>query len=177
MLIHLLWLCRNVLSIRDSVWCSFSYSGCVEVWLTVCLLVCDSVRCIPLLWLCRRSVSLYIIDCGYMCLSLVGVRVRHGERECELYSRLIISDAGVPNTFLNLLPKEIAAKTSKATMSTWMKEFLILRRKKEKNMAVTQTHWIMQLHYILISSKEETRHPDLREFSVRTLTQPYQLIT
>ena len=42
----------------------------------------------------------------------VGVKVEKSGGVQDLYSRLIISDAGIPNTFCNLLPPEIAQKSS-----------------------------------------------------------------
>ncbi|XP_052073278.1 all-trans-retinol 13,14-reductase-like isoform X1 [Mytilus californianus] len=42
----------------------------------------------------------------------VGVLVGKGTNSCELFAKNIISDAGVSNTFLRLLPKEVAVKSS-----------------------------------------------------------------
>ncbi|XP_063448838.1 all-trans-retinol 13,14-reductase-like isoform X2 [Mytilus trossulus] len=41
-----------------------------------------------------------------------GVLVGKGTNSCELFAKNIISDAGVSNTFLRLLPKEVAVKSS-----------------------------------------------------------------
>ncbi|CAC5387415.1 unnamed protein product [Mytilus coruscus] len=42
----------------------------------------------------------------------MGVLVGKGTNSCELFAKNIISDAGVSNTFLRLLPKEVAVKSS-----------------------------------------------------------------
>ncbi|KAK3084149.1 hypothetical protein FSP39_009012 [Pinctada imbricata] len=41
----------------------------------------------------------------------VGVKLRKGESEVDIFARNIISDAGVSNTFKRLLPKEVATKS------------------------------------------------------------------
>ncbi|XP_062601490.1 all-trans-retinol 13,14-reductase-like [Saccostrea cucullata] len=42
----------------------------------------------------------------------IGVRLRKGDSDVEIFAKRIVSDAGVSNTFLHLLPKEVATKSS-----------------------------------------------------------------
>eukprot|EP00105_Crassostrea_gigas_P002156 XP_011414585.1 PREDICTED: putative all-trans-retinol 13,14-reductase [Crassostrea gigas] len=42
----------------------------------------------------------------------VGVKVQKGDSQVEIYAENIVTDAGVSNTFLRMLPKEVATKSS-----------------------------------------------------------------
>ena len=48
-----------------------------------------------------------------MTLIVLGVRVRRNGRDIDIPAPMVISDAGVSNTFRNLLSKEIAERTGK----------------------------------------------------------------
>ncbi|XP_022341666.2 all-trans-retinol 13,14-reductase-like [Crassostrea virginica] len=41
----------------------------------------------------------------------IGVKLRKGENDLEIFAKQIVSDTGVVNTFLNLLPKQVATKS------------------------------------------------------------------
>lgn len=43
----------------------------------------------------------------------LGVKVQKGDSRVEIYAENIVTDAGVSNTFLRMLPKEVATKSSK----------------------------------------------------------------
>lgn len=43
----------------------------------------------------------------------VGVKVQKGDSQVEIDAENIVTDAGVSNTFLHMLPKEVATKSSK----------------------------------------------------------------
>lgn len=43
----------------------------------------------------------------------LGVKVQKGDSQVEIYAENIVTDAGVSNTFLRMLPKEVATKSSK----------------------------------------------------------------
>ncbi|XP_048757507.2 all-trans-retinol 13,14-reductase-like [Ostrea edulis] len=57
--------------------------------------------------LVNAPVSKIIMNSG----RAVGVKVQKGESEVEIYAQHIVSDAGVSNTFLHLLPQETATKS------------------------------------------------------------------
>ncbi|XP_052715763.1 all-trans-retinol 13,14-reductase-like [Crassostrea angulata] len=42
----------------------------------------------------------------------VGVKLRKGDSDVEIFAKHVVSDAGVANTFFHLLPKEVATKSS-----------------------------------------------------------------
>lgn len=44
---------------------------------------------------------------------IIGVKVQKGDSQVEIYAENIVTDAGVSNTFLHMLPKEVATKSSK----------------------------------------------------------------
>lgn len=48
----------------------------------------------------------------------VGVKVQKGDSQEEIYAENIVTDAGVSNTFLRMLPKEVATKSSKYSADT-----------------------------------------------------------
>ena len=52
-------------------------------------------------------------------LIVLGVRVRRNGRDIDISAPMVISDAGVSNTFRNLLPKEIAERTGKNCVRKW----------------------------------------------------------
>ncbi|XP_061166584.1 all-trans-retinol 13,14-reductase-like [Saccostrea echinata] len=57
--------------------------------------------------LVNAPVSEIIVNSG----RAVGVKVKKGEDNVEIYAPQIVTDAGVSNTFLRLLPKEVATKS------------------------------------------------------------------
>lgn len=48
----------------------------------------------------------------------VGVKVQKGDSQEEIYAENIVTDAGVSNTFLRMLPKEVATKSNKYSADT-----------------------------------------------------------
>lgn len=48
----------------------------------------------------------------------LGVKVQKGDSQVEIYAENIVTDAGVSNTFLRMLPKEVATKSSKYSTDT-----------------------------------------------------------
>ena len=52
-----------------------------------------------------------------MCLCLAGVRVPRQSGDVDIMAPIIISDAGIINTFMKLMPKEIAVKAGKLHMN------------------------------------------------------------
>ena len=44
---------------------------------------------------------------------ITGVRVNRNGRDTDIAAKMVISDAGVANTFRNLLPRHVAEKTGK----------------------------------------------------------------
>ncbi len=51
----------------------------------------------------------------FVCFWLLGVRVEKSSGNVDIHAPLVISDAGVLNTFHKLLPPEVASKSSKAS--------------------------------------------------------------
>lgn len=49
---------------------------------------------------------------------ILGVKVQKGDSQVEIYAENIVTDAGVSNTFLRMLPKEVATKSSKYSVDT-----------------------------------------------------------
>ncbi len=49
-------------------------------------------------------------------LHILGIRISKGQEEIDVTAPIVISAAGVINTFKNLLPKEVAEKTGTANL-------------------------------------------------------------
>lgn len=49
---------------------------------------------------------------------ILGVKVQKGDSQVEIYAENIVTNAGVSNTFLRMLPKEVATKSSKYSVDT-----------------------------------------------------------
>jgi len=105
-----------------------------------------------------------------------GVRVKKGTETCEILAPMVISSAGLYNTFHTLLPKEIAQKSYYTKLADSLKPgvgamnvFLGLDASAEELGLKAQNHWAFTSsditssgnQYMAMAQKEVLDHPDI----------------
>ena len=68
----------------------------------------------------RHILNKNVVKSSYFCctmFNLVGVRVKKSSGCVDVHAPLVISDAGVVNTFTTLLPQQVAQKSSKILLT------------------------------------------------------------